>query len=116
MWRDEATILDILKAARRIIKFKDKLDENAFLKDVKTQSSVVLQLLVIGEAVKRLSKEFRDSHNEIPWKKISGMRDRLIHLYDEIDIEEVWKTANHDIPQLIEYMEQIAPEDNGDPE
>jgi uncharacterized protein with HEPN domain len=65
--------------------------------------------LVLGEAVKRLSEEFRHHHPEIRWRLIAGMRDKLIHEYDTVDLEEVWRTATADIPQLIAFLEPLAP-------
>lgn len=67
MKRDEAVLLDLARAARLVLEFKAGMDEAAFLDDLKTQSSVLHQLMVMGEAVKRLSTEFRDQHPEIPW-------------------------------------------------
>ena len=66
MPRDDANLLDILKAARLAIEFKEPAAKEAFLTDAKTQSAVLHQLLVIGEAVKRLSPEFREAHPEVP--------------------------------------------------
>ena len=66
MSRDDATLLDILKAARLVVEFKGKLAKKAFLRDTKTQSVILHQLLVIGEAVKRLSEDFRTRHSDIP--------------------------------------------------
>ena len=60
---------------------------------------------MIGEAVKRLSKEFRASHPETPWTLIAEMRDNLIHGYDLTDWDEVWKTANKDVPDLLDKIE-----------
>ena len=71
-----------------------------FLADAKTQSAVLHQLLVIGEATKRLSEGFRNQQVAIPWKAIARMRDVLIHHYDTVDLDEVWKTATTDIPVL----------------
>jgi hypothetical protein len=62
-----------------------------YLKDYKTQSAVLYQMVVIGEAVKRLSHEFREHHQEIPWALIAGMRDHLIHGYDVVDWDEFGK-------------------------
>ena len=76
-----------------------------FLDDWKTRSAVLYQLTVIGEAVKRLSKEFRANHPEIPWSLIAGLRDNLIHGYDLTDWDEVWKTVKTDIPDLLEKIE-----------
>ena len=105
MHRDEVVLQDIRNAARLVIQFVEGFDKPAFLNDWKTQSAVLYQLTVIGEAVKRLSKEFRASHPEIPWTLIAGMRDSLIHGYDLTDWDEVWKTANKDVPDLLDKIE-----------
>jgi uncharacterized protein with HEPN domain len=68
-------------------------------------------LLVIGEAVKRLSTEFRAAHSATPWGLIAGMRDKLIHAYDEIDLDEVWRTVAIDIPKLLAQLEPLASHD-----
>lgn len=111
MSRDDATLLDILKAARLIVEFKGKLTKKVFLHDIKTQSAILHQLLVIGEAVKRLSEDFRTQHSKIPWPRIAGMRDKLIHEYDAVDVGEVWKTVTTDIPLLISFLEPLVPRD-----
>ena len=110
MPRDDAHVLDILKAASLAIEFKGSADKAAFLADAKTQSAVLHQLLVIGEAVKRLSPEFRAAHPEVPWRLIAGARDKLIHFYEGVDLEEVWKMVTSDLPELIRWIEPLAPE------
>lgn len=81
MRQDSATLLDIDKAAHLIQSFLEDSTKETFFNDPKTQSSVLYQLLVIGEAVKRLSPEFRNQNSAIPWLLIAGMRDHLIHAY-----------------------------------
>ncbi len=109
MWRDEATLLDILRAARLALEFRGQLQKAAFLSDLKTQAAVLHQLLVLGEAVKRLSTPFRDQHAEVPWKAVAGMRDRLLHGYDDVDLDLVWKTLDEDLPALVEHLKRMAP-------
>jgi len=109
MRRDEATLLDIATAARLVLEFKEDMDKAAFFDDIKTQSSVLHQLVVMGEAVKRLSDDFRIRHPEIPWSLMAGMRDKLIHGYDIVDLEEVWRTANRDVPDLLRWLEPRLP-------
>jgi uncharacterized protein with HEPN domain len=109
MLRDSATLLDMLKAARLAVEFREEMNKRAFLNDPKTQSAILHQLLILGEAAKRLSQEFRLQHQKIPWKQIAGMRDKLIHEYDKVDLEEVWKTATSDMPRLIKQLEPLAP-------
>jgi uncharacterized protein with HEPN domain len=110
MERDEATLLDIARAARLVLEFKAGMDKAAFFEDVKTQSAVLHQLMVIGEAVKRLSPEFRSRYPEMPWSLIAGMRDKLIHGYDIVDLEEVWRTAEIDVLDLLTQIEPLLPD------
>ena len=113
MPRDDAILLDIVNAARLIQTFIQDLTKEAFLLDLKTQSAVLHQVMVIGEAVKRLSQGFRRRHPVLPWPLIAGMRDHLIHSYDAIDLEEVWKTASHDVPEVLVKLEPLVPRQQG---
>ena len=70
-------------------------------------SAVVRQIEIIGEAARRLSKEFRQAHSEIPWKKIVGMRDVLIYAYDDLEIDDIWETATFDIPDLLPKLQVL---------
>jgi len=109
MQQDEAILLDIAEAARLVPAFIEGMTKDAFLDDLKTQSAVLHQLMIIGEAVKRLSHEFRAQNPEIPWALIAGMRDHLIHAYDAVDLDEVWKTATSDVPDLLAKIEPLLP-------
>ena len=96
---DEVVVLDIIRAARLAID----------LEDIKTQSAVLHQLMVMGEAVKRLSMTYRNEHPHIPWPVMAGMRDVLIHGYDIVELNEVWKTVNVDVPQVLPLLEELIP-------
>jgi uncharacterized protein with HEPN domain len=64
-------------------------------------------LEVIGEAARGVSPAFRNSHPDLPWKNMVGMRDRLIHGYYDINLDVVWKTVTEDLPPLISQLEEI---------
>ena len=109
MPRDEATVLDLKQAAERILEFTRGQDKPAFAKDFKTQSAVLHQITIIGEAVKRLSKDFKNRSESIPWSDIARMRDKLIHHYDNVDLDRVWDAVELDIPKLLQDLQPLLP-------
>ena len=98
---DMACLFDIEQAAQSIASFIEAMDEPAFRKDKKTQAAVQHQIMIIGEAAKRLTPSFRAAHPNIPWGAIARMRDRLIHGYATVDLSVVWATAVAGIPDLL---------------
>jgi uncharacterized protein with HEPN domain len=107
MQKDKAVLHDMLNAGNLVLEFVKDVEKTTFLDDWKTRSAILYQLTVIGEAVRRLSREFRIQHDDIPWSLIAGMRDNLIHGYDIVDWDEVWKTTTKDVPDLLEKLENI---------
>jgi len=107
MHKNDITYLEhILERANKIIQFTKGMNESDFLEDEKTQSAVIRELEVIGEAAKRISDEYKNRHNEIPWKLMSGMRDVLIHDYEGIDPYTVWDTIQQNVPVLIVELQK----------
>ena len=72
--------------------------------------AVLRVLEVIGEAATRLPDEVRERHPEVPWGSIVGLRNRLIHAYDEVDLDIVWDILTLDIPDLIDQLERMLAE------
>jgi len=105
--RDAASIQDITISCRKIGEFIQGMDYKVFSEDERTQSAVILQILIIGEATKRLSADFLKKHPDIPWDKIARTRDILIHHYEGIDVEEIWRIARFDIPNLLSSIKSI---------
>ncbi|WP_371879073.1 HepT-like ribonuclease domain-containing protein [Candidatus Chloroploca mongolica] len=68
---------------------------------------MIRQLEIIGEAVKQLSEPLRRQYPHLPWRYIAGMRDKLIHHYFRVDLDQVWLTATGDVPVLQQAIEQI---------
>jgi uncharacterized protein with HEPN domain len=86
MQRDDSLLLDMLQAARQIREYTAGLQEPDFLKSRRDQDAVLLQFMVLGETAKRVSSKFRDAHGEIPWRKIMGLRNVVVHEYFHVDV------------------------------
>jgi uncharacterized protein with HEPN domain len=107
--RDDATLLDIVNAARLVVEWTSGLAKDAFLADRRTQSAVERQLEILGEATKRLSMDFREQHPHIPWRQIAGLRDVLIHRYDDVNLDILWETVAVAVPSLLTALEEFLP-------
>jgi uncharacterized protein with HEPN domain len=108
--RDRASLLDITKAARLALEFVAGISQQEFDCDKKTQSAVLYQIAILGEAVKRLSIEFRGNYPDIPWTAMAGMRDKLVHDYEGVDVERVWLTLQSSIPNLLQSIMPLLTE------
>jgi uncharacterized protein with HEPN domain len=93
-------VQDILDSINDIRNFIQGMDFEEFIKDKKTIYSVVRAIEIIGEATKNIPEQIKKKYPEVPWKKMAGMRDRLVHEYFGIDLEILWETAKEDVPQL----------------
>jgi len=105
---DASAVLDIVLACRRLRRFVEDIDERHFQANEEKRWATVSQLLLIGEAAKRLSDTFQAAHGQIPWAQIMAMRNRLIHEYDRINWHLVWKTTIEDVPRLLTVLEGVV--------
>lgn len=101
MTHDEMLYLrHVLDAMDTVEEYLQGVDEEKFKNTRLIQDGVIRQIEIIGEAVRRISKDIRKTYPEIPWQDDAGMRDKLIHGYFGADIENVWDTAREDLPIL----------------
>ena len=110
MGRDPASLLDALIFTKRILSFTVGMDKTDFADDLKTQAAVLYEISILGEALRRISAEFRDNNPQIPYKKIIAMRNKLVHEYDGINLDLVWDVVQNDIPELVELIAPLVPE------
>jgi uncharacterized protein with HEPN domain len=109
MNQDQSYLLDIAKFCQTILRLIDNMTKTEFQHDERTQLAILYEITILGEVVKRLSTEFRNQHSTIEWKKIAGMRDRLVHDYDEVKLDLVWEVVKNNIPELLEYITPLLP-------
>ena len=108
MREDRAWLLDILDALEKIEKYAAK-GERAFYEEELIQVWIIYYIQVVGEAANQLSALFKKSHNKVPWRSVTAMRNVLVHQYFGIDLNEVWDTVCTDLPVLkAEILEILA--------
>jgi uncharacterized protein with HEPN domain len=117
--RQAAYLLDILNSTNAIGRYLAECDREAFLGDGKTQDAVLRRLMVIGEAAARLTEETCSRFSRLPFRKMAGLRNRVVHDYGQIDLEIVWDTVTTHPPLLRETLREFfeeAPADRPDSE
>jgi uncharacterized protein with HEPN domain len=100
-------VYDIFEAMNDISDFVAGISFEEFSDDKKTVNAVIRSLEVIGEAAKRIPREFRINYPDIPWKKMTAMRDKLIHHYAGVDLEIVWVVITQEIKPLKPIFKDI---------
>lgn len=110
MKNDAVYLHHILDAINHIEQYLTGVSFDHFLQDFLLQDGVVRQMEIIGEAASNVSKTLRDTHPELPWDKMIGIRNRLIHAYFRVDLFIVWDTAQSDLPGLKQQIGQLLKE------
>ena len=109
MWRDDALLLDIVISATDAMDFMAGLDKGRFIDSRLHQNAVIRCLEVIGEAANKLSPEIRAVHPDVPWGDMIGMRNRLIHAYNEVQVDIVWQVVSDRLPELVARIRPLLP-------
>lgn len=105
--KDKGILLQIIKICSRVTSKVSNITEAEFSRNDDVKEVVWFNLFQIGELANGLSLEFMKEYNKIPWKQIIGMRNKIVHGYDTINLEIVWNTAIESIPELKSYCEEI---------
>lgn len=97
----------ILESIDAIEEYLEQVDEEEFYTSRQKQDLIIRRLEIIGEAAKNIPEDFRKQHNAIPWKKMAGMRDVIIHQYFGINYKIVWDTVVNTLPLLKKEIAQL---------
>lgn len=95
-------------------RFHSRPDFGEYEADLLLRSAVERQIEIIGEAARRISKEFQETHSEISWRPIQAQRHVLAHDYGEIKHDRIWRVAETHVPELIVLLEPLVPSPTAD--
>ena len=99
-------VQDILDHMEKAQSFVEGMDYGAFVADEKTTFAVVRAIEIVGEATRHVPDDIRDRFLEVPWRRMAGMRDVVIHAYFGVDLDTVWRTVTEDIPQVLPAVQR----------
>ncbi|MBE5846775.1 MAG: DUF86 domain-containing protein [Lachnospiraceae bacterium] len=98
----------MLQYAERISEYVRGLDQQKFSESSLVIDACVFNLSQIGELVARVSKDYEKANNDIPWRQLYGLRNRIVHDYEGVNLNLVWQIVNDDIPDLIDKLKKIV--------
>lgn len=112
MSRDEVYLRDVLDAATVALGYVGGKTREEFLADMQLQDAVIRRLSILGEAARRVSDIGRAAWPELPWAEMVGMRNIVVHEYDNVDAEVVWSAVQEDLPRLVRSLNKVLGIDN----
>jgi uncharacterized protein with HEPN domain len=107
MPRDQESLIDIANAIRRALRYTNGISRSELAANDEKLSAILYQITIIGEATKRLSPPFRQQHAEIPWREMAGMRDVIVHEYDQLDFDVIWDVVQNKLSELLRLIEAL---------
>lgn len=103
---------DLLEHAEKATEFIAAMTADDFLRDEKTVFAVIRALEVVGEAAKKIPDDVRERYPAVPWREMSGLRDKLIHDYFGVNPGVIWKTVTDDVPKLIPLIFKVIEDES----
>lgn len=105
-WQER--VWDILSAIDEINAFTKGFDVEKFVADPRTQRAVEMNFIVIGEAANHIPDEVQERYTEVPWHLMRAMRNRLVHVYFNVDAQILWQTIQEDLPAIVVPLRALA--------
>jgi uncharacterized protein with HEPN domain len=106
---DSLYLLHMFESAQKALRFVQGKTRAEYDQDEVLRLALLHLIQTIGEAAHRISKTYQDTHPEVAWKAITGIRHRIVHNYVDIDDEVIWKTVTDDLPPLLDQLRHLIP-------
>jgi uncharacterized protein with HEPN domain len=107
MSRNQESLIDIKNAAQRILRYAAGVSRAELEANDEKISAILYQITIVGEATKRLSAEFCNHYPDVPWREMAGMRDVIVHEYDQLDFDVIWDVVNSRLAELLALIELL---------
>ena len=108
---DRVSLVDMLIHAKEAVALSGETSLNDLIEDRVMQLALQKLVEIVGEAANRVSEETQQRHQEIPWPQIIGLHNRLVHGYDDINLDILWRIIQNDLPPLVEQLKAIVGEE-----
>ena len=105
--QNEAIIAKMIEYIEKLRKYVKDADYESFCKSDMLVEACVFNLGQLGETANKIEEDFEKAHPEIPWRKIYGLRNRIIHDYEGINLKLIWEIIEDDLPELLEKLKRI---------
>lgn len=110
--KDLHALLDIVYSAEKVIRYVEGVSQSRFMVDEQLQDAVIRRLLIVGEAAGRISEAGREALNTVEWTEVRGLRNRLVHEYDDISLQVIWEITQTEMTDLISKIKPLIPPDD----
>lgn len=105
--RNVQRVYHILQRASEIRNRIEELSYEAFIEDSTLVDATLYKLTVIGEAIRAMDESFREAHPDLPWRSIVGLRNILVHQYEDVDYSIVWDVITKELPAWALHLEEV---------
>ncbi len=107
--RDSIIVEKLIGYSKKLLQYCEGLTYEQFSSDTKTVEACVFNLSQMGELANRVDEDFAQAHSEVPWRLLYGLRNRIVHDYEGVNLQLIWEIISGDIPELLTVLQQIQP-------
>ncbi len=107
--RNDIIVEKLIGYANRLLQYCEGLTYEQFSADTKTVEACVFNLSQMGELANKVDEDFAQAHAEIPWRLLYGLRNRIVHDYEGVNLQLIWEIVSGDVPELLDALHHIKP-------